>query len=178
MGYSHQQLNDIPSYCLSNKKEYSRPMKVSPVVIASQAWVALAGEIGELLSADIVAILTGERPGLRSSDSLSLYMNYAPKAGCSNAGRNCISNICSERLSYSISKSKMRRRRVADSINNTGKVKPTMSVLIWKWNYEAAAKELLWLAKEAIRRKLSGITLKDESSLQEMAVIEQYRELI
>ncbi|WP_170828922.1 ethanolamine ammonia-lyase light chain EutC [Nitrosomonas communis] len=48
-------------------------MKVSPVVIASQAWIALAGEIGELLSADIVAILIGECPGLRSSDSLSIY---------------------------------------------------------------------------------------------------------
>jgi ethanolamine ammonia-lyase small subunit len=121
MDYPHQQPNDIPSYCVSNKKEYSIPMKVSPVVIASQARVALADEIGELLAADIVAILIGERPGLRSSDSLSIYMTYAPMAGCSNAGRNCISNICSERLSYSISKSKMTRRRAADSINNTAR---------------------------------------------------------
>ncbi|TYP83739.1 MULTISPECIES: ethanolamine ammonia-lyase light chain EutC [Nitrosomonas] len=96
-------------------------MKVSSVVIASQAWVALAGEIGELLSADIVAILIGERPGLRSSDSLSIYMTMRPRLVVVMQAGTCITNICSERLSYSISKSKMTGRRAADSINNTAR---------------------------------------------------------
>ncbi len=125
------------------KKNIPEQWRLGSLVIAAQARVALADEIGELLAADIVVLLIGERPGLRSPDSLSIYMTYAPKVGCSDADRNCISNICSEGLSY-----------------------------------EAAAKKLIWLAKEAISRKLSGVALKDESSLLEIAVIEQQRKLL
>ena len=35
-------------------------------------------------------------------------------------------------------------------------------------SYHAAAKKLIWLAKEAMRLKVTGVTLKDESDMQEI----------
>ena len=73
---------------------------IGPVVIARQARVALGDEIGELLGAKIVVMLIGERPGLSSPNSLGIYITYGPKTGCSDAQRNCISNVRPEGLDY------------------------------------------------------------------------------
>ncbi|HSH73551.1 MAG TPA: ethanolamine ammonia-lyase subunit EutC [Methylophilaceae bacterium] len=108
---------------------------VGPVVIASQARVAIADEIGETLGARMTAMLIGERPGLSSPDSLGIYLTYAPKVGYSDADRNCISNVRPEGL-----------------------------------NYPAAAKKMMWLAKEAMRLQVSGVALKDESDAVQIDV--------
>ena len=108
-----------------------------PVVIASQARVAIGDDIGEMLGARMVAMLIGERPGLSSPDSLGIYLTYAPKTGRSDAERNCISNVRPEGLGYA-----------------------------------AAAKKLIWLARESLRLKLSGVGLKDESDVAEITAQE------
>lgn len=71
---------------------------LGPVVIALQARVALADEVGELFKARLVAMLIGERPGLSSPDSLGLYLTWKPAIGRHDAERNCISNIRPEGL--------------------------------------------------------------------------------
>jgi ethanolamine ammonia-lyase small subunit len=73
---------------------------IGPVVVASQARVALGDEIGQLFGAEQVAILIGERPGLSAADSLSIYLTYQPYVGRLESERNCISNIRPEGLGY------------------------------------------------------------------------------
>lgn len=66
---------------------------VGPVVLATQARVALADDIGQQLKAKLVAILIGERPGLSVADSLGVYLTFMPRLGKHDSERNCISNI-------------------------------------------------------------------------------------
>ncbi len=72
---------------------------LGPIVIATQARVALGDEIGEALGAAAVAVLIGERPGLSSPDSLGIYLTWNPRGGLTDADRNCISNIHSQGMS-------------------------------------------------------------------------------
>lgn len=80
---------------------------VAPVVIASQARVALGDEVGELLKARALVVLVGERPGLSSPDSLGLYLTLNPRVGRSDAERNCISNVRAEGLSHPLAAFKL-----------------------------------------------------------------------
>ncbi|PPC99075.1 MAG: ethanolamine ammonia-lyase [Hyphomicrobium sp.] len=104
---------------------------VAPIVLASDARVALGDEVGELLGAKASLVLIGERPGLSSPDSLGAYLTYRPRVGLKDAERNCISNIRARGLSY-----------------------------------DEAAFKMMWLLKEAFRREMTGVELKDESLFQ------------
>jgi ethanolamine ammonia-lyase small subunit len=106
---------------------------LAPVALVEQGRVAVADEVAERLSARMVVILIGERPGLSSPDSLGLYFTYAPKVGLTDASRNCISNIRLEGLSYAM-----------------------------------AGHRLLYLLREASKRQLSGVNLKDEAEIPQL----------
>jgi ethanolamine ammonia-lyase small subunit len=71
-----------------------------PIVIAEQARVALGDAIGEAIGAAAVVVLIGERPGLSATDSLGLYLTWAPRRGRTDAERNCISNVRPGGLGY------------------------------------------------------------------------------
>jgi len=55
--------------------------------------VGVQDEIGQLLNAEVVISLIGERPGLVTADSMSAYMIYKPTASTVEADRTMISNI-------------------------------------------------------------------------------------
>lgn len=57
------------------------------------ARIGVADEIGVLTGARATVILVGERPGLGTGDSLSLYLAVNPRLDQDNAEKNCISNV-------------------------------------------------------------------------------------
>ena len=62
-------------------------------ILVRFARVGVQDPIGVALGNRATIILVGERPGLGTGDSLSLYLAWAPKPGQDNAEKNCISNI-------------------------------------------------------------------------------------
>lgn len=81
--------------------------RIAPVVIATQARVALADDVGECFDAKLTVMLIGERPGLSSPDSLGIYLTHSPKRGRHDAERNCISNVRPEGLSHALAAYKL-----------------------------------------------------------------------
>lgn len=75
------------------KDALSERFSVAPPVIATQARVALGDHIAEALGVQTVIVVIGERPGLSVADSLGIYLTHRARPGCSDADRNCISNI-------------------------------------------------------------------------------------
>jgi ethanolamine ammonia-lyase small subunit len=85
--------NAVPVLELLCKRLADLGLRLAPIIVASQARVALADEIGELLQAKLSVILIGERPGLSAADSLGMYLTFEPRRGRVDSERNCISNI-------------------------------------------------------------------------------------
>ena len=93
---------------LAALRAHARPRwSALPLVLATQARVALGDAVGEHLQAKLVVVMIGERPGLSSPDSLGLYITHAPRIGRSDAERNCISNVRPAGLGYSAAARKL-----------------------------------------------------------------------
>ena len=103
------------------------PYTAAPIVVASQARVAIGDEICQRLGARLVIVLIGERPGLTVADSLGAYITYGPTADTMDSARNCVSNI-----------------------HGQGGL-----------SRDEAARKILWITKEALRRELTGTGLKE-----------------
>lgn len=67
--------------------------RIAPVLLATGARVALSDPVGAVLGTRLVLMLIGERPGLSAADSLGAYITHEPRAGRTDADRNCVSNI-------------------------------------------------------------------------------------
>jgi ethanolamine ammonia-lyase small subunit len=74
--------------------------RIAPLSIVRQGRVAVGDEVGELLGAQAVVVLIGERPGLSSPDSMGLYLTWQPRIGLTDASRNCISNVRPAGMTY------------------------------------------------------------------------------
>jgi ethanolamine ammonia-lyase small subunit len=110
-------------------KEIRPDYTLAPVAVIKHGRVAIADEVAHSFNAELAIILIGERPGLKSPDSMGIYMTYNPVTGITDERRNCISNIRPRGLSY-----------------------------------EAGVTKLLYLVDESMKRKISGVELKDEQT--------------
>jgi ethanolamine ammonia-lyase small subunit len=96
---------------------------IAPLVLVEQGRVAIGDEVAAVMRAEMVAVLIGERPGLSSPDSLGVYFTYHPHPGCSDAERNCLSNIRLQGLPYAVAAHKLHylmcaaRRRKLSGVN-------------------------------------------------------------
>jgi ethanolamine ammonia-lyase small subunit len=86
-------LNAVPTIAALMPFIRKHGWSLAPVLLATQARVALADDAGEFIGARAVLMLIGERPGLTSPDSLGAYLTWDPRLGRKDGERNCISNI-------------------------------------------------------------------------------------
>ena len=65
----------------------------APAYYIERGRVGLMDDLGELLQPEVIVYLIGERPGLLSAESMSVYMCYRPNAKTIESNRLVVSNI-------------------------------------------------------------------------------------
>ncbi len=116
-------LNAVPMAAALAERASRAGWRLAPVVVATQARVALGDPVGARLKARAVAVLIGERPGLSASDSLGCYITFAPEPGLPDSRRNCISNIRQDGLSIEAAAGQMEallRAMFAQNVSGVG----------------------------------------------------------
>jgi len=99
-GLSSAAVNDHAGLTLNACRERLTGWKLAPIVLATQARVALGDEVCVRLNTNSCVVLIGERPGLSVANSLGAYLTWQPTIGHRDADRNCVSNIHADGLSY------------------------------------------------------------------------------
>ena len=108
-GLSAQAIHDNVVPFLSDFIEKCKPdhFSFSPITVVSLGRVAIADEIAERFGAKLSVMLIGERPGLKSPNSMGIYLTYDPRIGTTDERRNCISNVRAEGLKYTAASDKL-----------------------------------------------------------------------
>ena len=71
----------------------ARNIGFSKPIFVRYCRVGAGDAIGDLTGCQLVAVLVGERPGLVTDKSMSIYITYKPHTGVSESSRTVISNI-------------------------------------------------------------------------------------
>jgi ethanolamine ammonia-lyase small subunit len=71
----------------------AKGFRVGKPLFVKYARIGVQDEIGVLTQAKSTIIVVGERPGLGTGDSLSIYTAYGPKLNQDNSEKDCISNV-------------------------------------------------------------------------------------
>ena len=81
--------------CLQALKDglKARGIQTGKDIFVRYCRVGAGDAIGDLTGCELVAVLVGERPGLVTDKSMSIYITYKPHTGVSESSRTVISNI-------------------------------------------------------------------------------------
>ncbi len=86
--------NNVPEiYPVIEQGLASAGISIGTPFFIQYARVGVINEVNEIISAEMVVILLGERPGLGVADALSAYMGYRPGPGKTDADRDVVCMI-------------------------------------------------------------------------------------
>lgn len=71
----------------------ARGISTSKPIFVRYCRVGAGDAIGDITGCELVCVLVGERPGLVTDKSMSIYITYKPHTGVSESSRTVISNI-------------------------------------------------------------------------------------
>ncbi|HEY1133126.1 MAG TPA: ethanolamine ammonia-lyase subunit EutC [Nocardioides sp.] len=93
-GLSGQALTDhAPALVAALHERLAPQYSIAPLVVATNARVALGDHVGERMGVGTLLVIVGERPGLSVPSSLGIYLTHRPRPGRRDSERNCISNV-------------------------------------------------------------------------------------
>ncbi|MGL4304602.1 MAG: ethanolamine ammonia-lyase subunit EutC [Mycobacteriaceae bacterium] len=92
-GLSPRALEEHGAALLAALRKGLAEYQLAAPIIATQARVALGDHLAVAMGVSTVIVLIGERPGLSVADSIGIYLTHNPRIGCTDAERNCISNV-------------------------------------------------------------------------------------
>lgn len=86
--------NNLPEiYPILEQGLKSAGITIGTPFFIQNARVGVINDVNEIIGADLVVILLGERPGLGVADALSAYMGYKPGPGKTDAERDVVCMI-------------------------------------------------------------------------------------